>query len=158
MDELLQIPSQVNQLLYNFYNNPNPSIGQQIDDLIIRYAELGGRILINGDTVTYIFPYNQEFDNIDFDNIDLENFDNIDTCECGCHEKVNIDKLMNMRYNKKNANIIKSDVCTICLDCFKSNNILYGLNCDHFFHKKCIVRWFRENVNCPTCRKDQETL
>ena len=40
--------------------------------------------------------------------------------------------------------------CSICLEKLYSNII--RLNCNHYFHEKCINDWQRRNNNCPICR------
>lgn len=154
MDEIIQIPTQVNQLLENYYNDPNPSIEEQIENLLCRFLYLGGKIYIDGNTVTSVYPYNPEFEGSIEELIQSQDSQE---CDCGCHHSVDISKLKCIRMNKKTKdNVNKS--CTICLEPFKSNNKLYGLSCNHYFHKKCIERWFRGNITCPTCRKEQEIL
>ena len=49
--------------------------------------------------------------------------------------------------------IHKLDTCSICLDelnNFPQTKIL----CNHKFHKKCIMKWFKNNTSCPVCRQD----
>lgn len=40
--------------------------------------------------------------------------------------------------------------CCICYD--KSQDSFYKLECNHFFHKSCIDKWFKKNMSCPMCR------
>lgn len=45
--------------------------------------------------------------------------------------------------------------CSICLCKYKENEGLRTLNnCKHYFHKKCIDKWFKNYSNecCPICR------
>lgn len=42
--------------------------------------------------------------------------------------------------------------CTICLE--TSTNI--RLPCDHYFHEKCLTKWFEQQPTCPVCRKNYE--
>ena len=44
--------------------------------------------------------------------------------------------------------------CIICLDDFRLNDILIYLPCFHPFHKECIFKWLKRNVNCPICLLD----
>lgn len=39
--------------------------------------------------------------------------------------------------------------CSICLDTI--NNKSTKLICNHFFHKKCIKKWFTKIQRCPLC-------
>jgi hypothetical protein len=43
-----------------------------------------------------------------------------------------------------------NDLCSICLSELGDNE--YTLDCNHTFHTKCIVEWFRKSKgNCPLC-------
>jgi hypothetical protein len=50
--------------------------------------------------------------------------------------------------------------CCICLnEIAPSDNLT--LKCHHNFHKECINKWFKQQLNCPHCRKvirDKKTL
>jgi len=48
-----------------------------------------------------------------------------------------------------NANID----CCICLDKFEGNHKSIVLECNHRFHKECILNWLKKELNCPLCRK-----
>lgn len=46
--------------------------------------------------------------------------------------------------------------CSICLEKFDNTNV-FTLDCNHTFHTKCIINWFRNKKNsCPVCRKRPE--
>jgi hypothetical protein len=46
---------------------------------------------------------------------------------------------------------IEMGECPICIETMlKSKHI--NLVCNHKFHTKCIVNWFKEQVTCPLCR------
>lgn len=42
--------------------------------------------------------------------------------------------------------------CSICLDEFIENETLFQLNCQHYYHEKCLKGWLKNNRNCPMCR------
>ena len=43
-----------------------------------------------------------------------------------------------------------NDVCSICYECMNDND--YILECNHKYHTKCIMTWFRNgNKTCPLC-------
>lgn len=51
--------------------------------------------------------------------------------------------------------------CLICLNT-KDNEILiefkelyknYDCNCNGFYHKSCLLEWFKKSFSCPICRK-----
>ncbi len=50
--------------------------------------------------------------------------------------------------------------CVICLEKFdehvSNDEQIVKLGCDHVYHKKCVVAWFKSSNQCPTCRKKHE--
>ncbi|OMJ80336.1 hypothetical protein SteCoe_19434 [Stentor coeruleus] len=40
--------------------------------------------------------------------------------------------------------------CSICAEVFKEP---FCINCGHTFCKECIIRWLKDKVTCPTCKK-----
>lgn len=44
--------------------------------------------------------------------------------------------------------------CPICLEGYSANKTIVQLNCNHKFHKECIIKWFQTTTinNCPLCR------
>ena len=48
--------------------------------------------------------------------------------------------------------------CSICCNKVKHSEYIRELNCKHFFHKKCVDKWFKycikndQDINCPLCR------
>lgn len=46
------------------------------------------------------------------------------------------------------------DVCAICTDNYKENELITVLPCNHSYHKTCIKIWLKSNANCPICRED----
>ena len=67
--------------------------------------------------------------------------------------------LIEYNYLKKNSNDIDIELqqihsnCVICLD--RLNNNLLITQCNHLFHKKCILKWksnCESNFTCPICR------
>ncbi|XP_058111385.1 probable E3 ubiquitin-protein ligase RHY1A [Magnolia sinica] len=42
--------------------------------------------------------------------------------------------------------------CAVCLEWFKSGDILVHLPCAHRFHSMCLVPWLESNAHCPCCR------
>ena len=87
--------------------------------------------------------------------------------------KNNINHYNNSTYytsDNKNNNLIYNE-CPICFNelkkeeitykpmynclfnlLFNSNNNLCVLNCNHTFHRKCIIKWFNIDKTCPICR------
>ena len=53
---------------------------------------------------------------------------------------------------KKDDSIL-NEKCLICIENYKINELKRVLpKCQHFFHKKCIDKWFKKNASCPICR------
>lgn len=46
-----------------------------------------------------------------------------------------------------------SDKCMVCLSELIKDDIIIRLGCQHIFHNKCIMHWFKINNFCPICRK-----
>ncbi|KAJ4754424.1 RING/U-box superfamily protein [Rhynchospora pubera] len=42
--------------------------------------------------------------------------------------------------------------CTVCLEEFKTGDVLVHLPCAHRFHSSCVVPWLESNSHCPVCR------
>ncbi|KAL0233522.1 hypothetical protein PCE1_002037 [Barthelona sp. PCE] len=47
--------------------------------------------------------------------------------------------------------------CTICLSDFKDGDEVAKLECDHMYHKQCIVDWSKQGRLCPICRHEMTT-
>jgi hypothetical protein len=48
-----------------------------------------------------------------------------------------------------------SKICGICLESYKGGDTVclsYNDDCEHVFHKKCIVSWLIHHEDCPNCR------
>lgn len=55
--------------------------------------------------------------------------------------------------NTTNCNSNDNTDCCICLDKLEENNKSIVLECNHNFHKECILNWLKKELNCPLCRK-----
>ncbi len=50
--------------------------------------------------------------------------------------------------------LCKSQTCNICLNDYEGNDDLIILDCDHYFHRECIIPWFsKESNKCPICKE-----
>jgi hypothetical protein len=48
---------------------------------------------------------------------------------------------------------MSEDTCSICLNNYRDDENTYILEaCNHKFHTKCIIDWFRHASSCPYCR------
>ena len=53
----------------------------------------------------------------------------------------------------KKDDLVLSENCMICMDDYKINQFKRILpTCNHYFHKKCIDKWFKKTITCPICR------
>ena len=48
--------------------------------------------------------------------------------------------------------IFNKKYCNICLSKINFNKLVIT-PCFHYFHKDCIIEWFKYNYSCPNCRK-----
>lgn len=46
-----------------------------------------------------------------------------------------------------------SQSCSICLENYKTDELLTILPCIHSFHKLCLDVWIRSHTTCPICRE-----
>jgi hypothetical protein len=64
-------------------------------------------------------------------------------------------KLFTEKINENNKTKYFGKECNICMEEYKTNNIIIRLGCNHIFHRDCIKHWLcNERVTCPVCRKD----
>ena len=50
--------------------------------------------------------------------------------------------------------------CIICRELFAQGEVVAKLDCEHIFHRSCILAWFQRKNTCPLCREvvDPSTL
>lgn len=68
-------------------------------------------------------------------------------------EKVPLNELVPKAEQIKLGSDLIGQRCDICQDEYKEKEYKRELNCKHFFHKKCIDKWLKNNPNCPYCRR-----
>eukprot|EP00062_Callorhinchus_milii_P021927 gi/632979169/ref/XP_007906320.1/ PREDICTED: E3 ubiquitin-protein ligase RNF130 [Callorhinchus milii] len=44
------------------------------------------------------------------------------------------------------------DHCAVCIEGYKSNDVVRILPCKHLFHKSCVDPWLNEHCTCPICK------
>jgi hypothetical protein len=54
----------------------------------------------------------------------------------------------------KKYSTIKEKKCSICLNKYKSPDIIKEFPCKHIFHKTCILKWLKNSDRCPICKYD----
>ena len=43
--------------------------------------------------------------------------------------------------------------CSICLEEIEDEEDKYITLCNHIFHQSCLIKWIKDNQNCPICRR-----
>ena len=61
-------------------------------------------------------------------------------------------KIVKIKEHKFIDDESSSEICPICLDNYKKDDILNELKCGHKYHNTCIDDWIKNNNNCPLCR------
>jgi hypothetical protein len=64
----------------------------------------------------------------------------------------NINHLKSGYKKIKTGDILINQDCSICLEKFTEGEYKRDLICSHTYHKKCIDKWFKHELNCPQCR------
>ena len=54
----------------------------------------------------------------------------------------------------KKYSSIKEKKCSICLNKYKTSDIIKEFPCKHIFHKTCILKWLKKSDRCPICKYD----
>ncbi|GCB65750.1 hypothetical protein scyTo_0011910 [Scyliorhinus torazame] len=44
------------------------------------------------------------------------------------------------------------DHCAVCIEGYKSKDVVRILPCKHVFHKQCVDPWLNEHCTCPICK------
>jgi len=52
-------------------------------------------------------------------------------------------------FSKKMKDFLANRIKKKCFEVMKTP-------CDHYFHKRCLERWFQNKVECPYCRSELE--
>lgn len=47
--------------------------------------------------------------------------------------------------------------CAICAEALGGAEIAVKTMCSHFFHEECLVRWCKDHIHCPLCRRRLNT-
>ena len=87
---------------------------------------------------------------------DEENEENEDDMELFLKKKkkfiMELDEFQFKHLKKYSA--LKEDKCPICLQKYKSSDIIKEFPCKHIFHKGCIFKWLKQSNVCPICKHD----
>ena len=66
----------------------------------------------------------------------------------------NADNIPDIKLEDVNELNDDDNVCLICLEDYKNNDMIKKLNCNHIFHSECLKKWLSVKAVCPTCRND----
>ncbi|CAJ0573865.1 unnamed protein product, partial [Mesorhabditis spiculigera] len=55
------------------------------------------------------------------------------------------------------AQVDNETQCTTCMDTFRLDEPVLQLNCNHIFHRDCLVPWFERHRTCPICRQEVDS-
>ena len=53
--------------------------------------------------------------------------------------------------NLKKHNVYEQSMCPICLERFDEKSPIAQLQCNHVFHRECIIIWLNHKFTCPMC-------
>jgi len=67
-------------------------------------------------------------------------------------QKVRKDKLCCSNGKQLEHKRRDSEVCAVCLDEFRNNQLVRTLPCDHEFHCECVDQWLLAKRTCPLCK------
>ena len=51
----------------------------------------------------------------------------------------------------KCGNISDTEICSICIETYRENDLIFTLKCGHTYHKECISKWYDKKATCPYC-------
>ena len=120
----------------NFFNNGNNNSSNDFN-----YED-------NDDSGNFDFEDGEEDDEEnEEDEVDIELFNR--------KKKKFILELDEFQYKHlKKYSALKEDKCPICLQKYKSSDIIKEFPCKHIFHKGCIFKWLKQSNVCPICKHD----
>jgi hypothetical protein len=75
-------------------------------------------------------------------------------------DDVEVQTNLSLINNSSDIEVFKGDtddICVICYDNFKENDIVRKLKCEHIFHQKCCDKWFETHKKCPICNKSLDS-
>ena len=106
---------------------------------------------INNDDIQISIEFIEENENNENNN---HNEEDEETLEKSCYKTCSeINKTLCKPIKIKQNDSVLSENCMICMDDYKINQFKRILPiCNHYFHKKCIDKWFKKTITCPICR------
>ena len=101
--------------------------------------------------MNHFFPYEEdEIIQGMVDDIATEDLDN------WTQESNKLPLILNTRHYRDIEVWAESNSCSICAVKFRRREVIALLECNHFFHEKCIRNWGKVKPSCPICRKNIE--
>jgi hypothetical protein len=109
---------------------------------------------INNDDIQISIEFIEENENGDNGDNGDDGDDGENICEKNCYKTCSeINKTLCKPIKIKKDDSVLSENCMICMDDYKINQFKRILpTCNHYFHKKCIDKWFKKTITCPICR------
>ena len=115
---------------------------------------------MNNQNNVYNVEDNDENDDFDFEDDEYEenenNEENEEDDELFMRKReqyiLELDEFQYKHLKKYSA--LKEDKCPICLQKYKSSDIIKEFPCKHIFHKSFIFKWLKKSNVCPLCKHD----
>ena len=101
--------------------------------------------------MVYRHEFYEEYHQMDHLNNTMMAQDNTLSYSSSQKKGADMTQITSHRYNKKKDG--KEIYCSICLSALKIGDEMIKLKCNHFFHKDCVIKWLKDNNNCPNCRR-----
>ena len=161
------ISSEINQLLYNFYQHINTPILLETIQGVLFISDPNINTLIhtifnqiNDDQEPLL---NNPINIINLLNSIIVNLNNTENNHTIIH--INQPPLNNVivtvdddDFDKLKSEVLTADcneICTICMSSIIKNEQITILNCEHLYHNNCITPYLKEyNYKCPVCRTE----
>lgn len=67
-----------------------------------------------------------------------------------------ISKLTRRTITKREIKEYDDQSCAICVHHYQEGEVAVHLDCHHYFHGNCIIRWLKTSDSCPLCRQGVE--
>lgn len=50
--------------------------------------------------------------------------------------------------------VLQKEMCIICYEYLKEDELMIKIECNHYYHKKCIFDWCKIKPTCPICKRN----
>jgi hypothetical protein len=72
------------------------------------------------------------------------------------HREVYLPKMLRKGKGAEDGSSLEHNDCPVCLERFRSGQVLVHLPCHHRFHVDCLSPWLESHGQCPYCRAEIE--